>query len=173
MLERLRAQERLLSEADAETAFAFLDTDTLVLKELSEVFSTTFDVGVTIRDRPRHHFEVTMPYNNGVIFAKENRAHSANAYFSHIRKMLESSPAESWAWSGNQFVVRDLLGIRAPGETTFAGGARVHIFPCTTHNYTPFVPGEDLTEKYIVHFRGEAKPLMRHYAAPILGGKTL
>jgi hypothetical protein len=164
MLERARAQEELTRGASRGDAIAFLDTDTLILRDLRHVFDESFDVGVTIRDNPIHDFERRMPYNNGVIFADCSRSGAASSYFSAVRNAIEELDESLWAWSGNQFVVRDALGHHPPGSTIERFGARVRVFACTTHNYTPAVVGEDLEGKHLLHFRGDAKALMPQFA---------
>lgn len=164
MLDRARAQEELTRDASREDVIAFLDTDTLILKDLCEVFDASFDVGVTIRDNPIHDFERRMPYNNGVIFVDCSRSGAASSYFTALRKAIEQLDESLWAWSGNQFVVRDALGHHPPGSTINRFGARIRVFACTTHNYTPAADGEALNGKYILHFRGDAKHLMPLFA---------
>lgn len=163
MLERLRGQCDLIAKAAPDDQIAFLDTDTIVLRPLADVFDSTFDVGVTIRDRPKFSFERAMPYNNGVIFVSLNIHGAALTYFLRKLAALEASGRETWAWSGNQLVVLDILGRRPAHSIVRVGGARIKIFSCSTHNYAPEGRGEDIRDKIILHFRGDAKSLMLDY----------
>jgi hypothetical protein len=163
MLERLRAQTELLRTAEDGDLIAFLDTDTIVLQDLRKVFVESFDIGVTIRDNPQFDFERRMPYNNGVIFAKAGPNKAALRFFEHLQDRLEALPPAAWAWSGNQFVVRDVLGVHAPSTLIVTDHASVKVFPCSSHNYTPNSPGENLETKLLLHFRGDAKHLMEQY----------
>jgi hypothetical protein len=165
MLERLRAQTDLLAAARAQDKMVFIDTDTLVLRDLFGAFETSYDIGVTIRDQPKFHFERVMPYNNGVILVNCKRPSCARAFFYKLTSALEGAPFEWRAWSGNQFIVRDTLGVRSPGSIVRIGNTLIKVFSCGEYNYTPVTAGEDVRSRAILHFRGEAKPLMQTYAS--------
>jgi hypothetical protein len=164
MMERLRAQCALLADAEPNDLIAFLDTDIMVLRCLRQVFEHPFDVGVTIRDRPKFNFERTMPYNNGVIFVRSDLARSALGYFVKKLAVLEELGPPTWAWTGNQLAVLQLLGRVEPGSTLQVGRCRVRVFPCSQYNYTPEGPDERVSGQFILHFRGDAKALMANYA---------
>ncbi len=166
MLQRLVQQRRAL--AQIEGPVAFLDTDILVLRPLSPIFDGTFDIAVTIRDQPRHDFEHSMPYNNGVWFCHGSNRQLELDYLDCLIELNSAMEPEAHAWSGNQFAVRDLLGNRTSGERFLHNDLRVSVLPCSTFNYAPERAEEDISSRHILHFRGEAKCLMKTYAANLL-----
>jgi hypothetical protein len=166
MLDRLVQQRRILAKTHGPVAF--LDTDVLVLRPLASIFTGDFDLAVTIRDKPQYEFERTMPYNNGVWFCHGSNREAELGYIDRLIAMNSAMPAVAHAWSGNQFAVRDLLGIRASGERFQLGALQVAVLPCSVYNYAPQEIGEDVGLRHILHFRGEAKHLMKSYASRFL-----
>lgn len=164
MLERLKYQIAIIETLPQAERVCLLDTDILVLKPLDELFDGSFDVAVTIRDDPKYHFEFTMPYNNGVILLDLKNKSAVLEYLRRIQSRVKEMPLQFHAWSGNQFAVKDILGERELNSVFSIGAARVVVLPCSTHNYTPATKGEILPDVHILHFRGDAKPLMRDYA---------
>ncbi len=164
-LARVEMQRAYLGSDAERTPVVLLDTDTLVVRSLGDVFDGSFDVGVTIRDAPRLPVEIEMPYNIGVMFVDRTRLDAALSFLEALIERAARMPDDLHAWSGVQYAARDILGRRAVGETVRVGEARVRIFPCTTHNYTPLAPGEQIEGKYVLHFKGQRKELMEQYSS--------
>lgn len=167
MLERLRCQISVLEQLPTTEQVCLLDTDTLILKPLRHIFAYDFDVAVTIRDKPRLHFEFTMPYNNGVIFVNLKNRNAVLAYFQAVMSETEKMPAKYHAWSGNQFAVRKLLGTCESNRTLRIANTKVRVLPCSSFNFTPVSDSDALDGVFILHFRGDAKPLMERYAGRV------
>jgi hypothetical protein len=167
MTERFRMQRNWLRRMSRPTNVAFVDTDTLILEDLSQVFEQTFRLGVTVRDVVRFPWEVVGPYNAGVIFARPIGAPSDGAVHDALIELIERMEREYSAWCGGQLAMRDLLGRRQPAEVVSIRGVDVRIFSCTTHNYRPTDIGEDIDDRLILHFCGTAKPLITSYARRI------
>lgn len=166
MLDRLIQQRRVLAKTRGPVAF--LDTDILVLRPLISIFDHDFDLAVTIRDMPKHGFERTMPYNNGVWFCNGTNREAELRYIDRLIAMNSAMDPIAHAWSGNQFAVRDLLGIHQSGDSFRLDDLRVSVLPCSVFNYAPEEDEEDVAPRHILHFRGEAKPLMKPYARRLL-----
>jgi len=105
-----------------------------------------------------------MPYNNGVIIINRYSYEKALNYFDILINRVNDMPQDAKGWSGNQWAVRDFLGVHKAGENVVCKELKFHIFPCSQYNYTPEKPNEDLSDKYLLHFRGEAKNLFLPYA---------
>jgi len=64
--EKLRIWVSLLEECE-DNEIVLIDSDTMVLQDVSEVFKNEFDVGCTVRTRKSR-----IKYNGGVMFVKKN-----------------------------------------------------------------------------------------------------
>lgn len=178
MVANLDAQLSVIARAAHDEPILFLDVDTL----LRRVFPFNADLTVTWRDHVKHAngeqsegIAALMPYNYGVVGVKASER-IYEAFLWMRARVLEMGPRQQ-AWYGNQLALAALVGAR-PNE----GHARksVHIrwamndpgatvisieqLPCEVWNYTPQAEGEDVSEKAIVHLKGNRKDLMAHYA---------
>lgn len=144
---------RLLHLKDfPETDAIFLDTDVVVQKDLSPVFESEFDIGLTVRDEPVVDPEgiditITMPYNTGVMFSRPSGRPFWEAAYRHC---LAFSDYEKEWWG-------DQLSVKAVADTTTL---KLKTFPCSLYNYTPEKSGQDLGEKFVVHYKGARKEWM-------------
>lgn len=125
-----------------------LDTDVIVQKDLRPVFHRHFDVALTKRKGPildpaGIDIAKLMPYNTGVMFCK--RA----AFWARIYDLIKSMPEEAQGWWGDQMAVK----AAAPEFNTLE-------LPCSTYNYTPSVESEDVSDKAVVHYKGNRKDWM-------------
>ncbi len=59
-------------------------------------------------------------------------------------------PEESQVWGGDQ------LEIKAVAETTTL---KVKEYPCALYNYSPVDKNEDLSDKFVVHYKGENRKI--------------
>lgn len=144
---------RLLHLKDfPDTDAVFLDTDVIVQKDLSSVFQNDFDIGLTIRNQPIFDPDgtdvtIAMPYNTGVVFS---RASGQSFWETAYRHCLTLSN-EKKKWWGDQ------LSIKAAADTATLN---LKTFPCYLYNYTPESPYEDVSEKFVVHYKGQRKEWM-------------
>jgi hypothetical protein len=192
MLANLEAQARAIYEESPGDVIAFIDADTIVraIPKLDE----RADIGVTWRDRestlpdgkPYVGVAATMPYNYGVILARGSFA--ATESFIWMRERIRRMSHQMQDWYGNQLALAALCGQRpASGvmldarripATATSQGNQIWIekLPCTAYNYTPGAAGEDLKGRFILHFKGKSRALMREYAReqdlPWLGVKA-
>lgn len=144
---------RLLHLKDfPEVDAVFLDTDVVVQKDLVSVFESEFDVGLTIRDEPVVDPEgidvtVAMPYNTGVMFSRSGGRPFWEAAYRHC--MTFSDYEKEW-WG-------DQLSVKAIADNT---ALKLKKFPCSLYNYTPKEVDEDVSNKFIVHYKGARKEWM-------------
>lgn len=144
---------RLLHLKDFPDADAvFLDTDVVVQKDLSPIFENDFDIGLTIRYGPILDLDgiditKTMPYNTGVMFSRP----AGRPFWDEAYRYCLTLPKEDKEWWGDQ------LSVKAAADTP---PAHVKTFPCGLYNYTPSRPDEDLSEKFVVHYKGRRKEWM-------------
>lgn len=175
MVANLDAQLLHLNTAEYGTKVLFLDADVLVKKpmELGPV-----DALVTWRHSAsgegKDSLAALMPYNYGVIGAVVN-ARTREAWTWMRAQVLNMSPAEQ-NWYGNQLAIAALVG--CPPESgseiktvPISWSLRdlgqpivVQQHPCETHNFTPQAEGEDVTDKFVLHFKGDRKQMMSAYA---------
>ena len=172
MLDRLKAQRAFLASERFDGPIVMLDTDILGNRNLASTFASDYDVGVTIQDDPRFPSEVDMPYNNGVVFVRNERCQAVLRYFDRLIELIQAMPQPLHAWFGNQYAVRDLLGRLQPDEIVQIEAARIKVFPCSLYNYAPEFVEEEVSGKYILHFRGRKKRLMPAFARKLSFGSV-
>ena len=136
---------RHLKELDLPR-FIKIDYDCVVQKDLAPLFEGRWQVGLTRRDEAdktlSEEMAIRQPYNNGVIFS--NGKHS---FFNEVYDRYMAIPDRD-GWMDAQEAVREAAG---------ATRTRLEEFPCSIYNYTPSMPDEDLSDKYIVHYKGMRK----------------
>lgn len=181
MLANIEAQIAALwaAASQRDEQIVFLDTDTLMVRPF---MNTSADVDFTWRDsigldddgEKVEGIASRMPYNYGVISAYPGLA--ALEVFIWIRERIRVMHDSHQKWYGNQLAVAELAGARpAAGTATEARripwrltlpGRTVSIgkVPCETHNYTPQAADEDVSEKFVLHFKGRKRALMEVYA---------
>ena len=126
----------------------FLDIDCWVQKDVYEVFYQHFDAAICVRTQ----YDITKPntwgfppYNAGVIFSTSQK---------FWQKFAEHHEKEDFPWN-------DATTCRFFDQ--FAIGFEIKRLPGSIYNYTPHEPDEDLSEKSIIHYKGEAKKYwMKH-----------
>ncbi len=180
MLANLEAQIQALSWAWTGNyeRITFLDTDTLLLKPLLAFGDIAFTwrayVGVGEEGEKVEGIAVRMPYNYGVIVARP--CLKSFEAFIWLRERIRAMHSQNQQWYGNQLAAAELAGPRPesgggidqrclPWKITNHGKTiQVGKLPCEQYNYTPQKPGEDVTEKYVLHFKGGKRDLMSIYA---------
>lgn len=153
-LEFLKEYERVL----------FIDSDILILKDISPVFDRMDEMkcslGLTWRDKKQ------FPINYGVIFATR----SAVPFFEFILENVKSQPEDRRKWYANQFAVRDLFSEEeriGMGRFERMGRFKIHktemgrilMLPGCEYNFST-KEGSKVLDQYIVHFKGDRKPQM-------------
>lgn len=134
----LPMEYRMRRLAQMEPPYLSLDTDCLVVKDISDGF------GDDVAMFPRKG-EVEMPWNGGVIFVR-NHQFMKDCY-EEVKKM----PLSLKAWYGDQHALRAVAKKYAVKELGRAW------------NFTPY-QGEFLPYVKVYHFKGNRKGAMLHYA---------
>lgn len=159
MYERLLSQLDYLRSRPTGRATIFLDTDVLVNRNPSEVFSWNFDIGLTWR---KDH---SAPFNGGLIFVGPGSR--GLAFLLQVQHCYSSLPNHFKAWWGDQFSLAVVAGYDAFRSRTTNGvevaGARIAYLSCEEFNFTPEGPEEDVSGKFFLHFKGPRKYLIPHY----------
>jgi hypothetical protein len=185
-LAKISAQCRHVMTASPGRQIIFLDTDTLVLRSLD--IPVGADLFVTWRrsvHKPGSEEAVegvaaTMPYNAGVWGVRAGVMASEILLWIRERVRLRQGSGEINAWFSDQTALAELCGAppaESNGDTPLwvraaipwlyhAHGEPITILklPCSTWNYSPPEPDEDLKGKGILHFKGKHRPLLEGYA---------
>lgn len=135
---------RLTHYAQLEGKWLLCDSDVIVQKDVRHVFNGPVDVAVVSRKGTPLEgtdYEKAFPYNFGVVFSDSQKFWNAGL------ELLKKAPPALQQWEGEQHV----LGHLADG-----GGYRVAILP-NKYNWTPLSRDEDVSDKYIVHYKGPRK----------------
>lgn len=133
----------------------YIDTDIIVNRDPSPVMALDFDVALTkhwvpIRDPSGVNLTELMPYNGGVVFVK-------NAdFWPHVVELMGQMQPEHKEWYGDQLALAHLAKQYYTVE-----------LPAKLYNYTPKVKehetGADLSDKWILHYKGNRKEWMKDY----------
>ena len=145
----------------------FLDADMLLLQDIDEfVEINKHDMSVTIRsestlkvklheDHKKKYpklfnktFGEVMPYNAGIYFCKEK--YVLEFMLNSFKKM----PKEYFSWYGDQIAL-DMLNKNKKFN--------IKIFDNNKYNFTPKSIDEDISDKYILHFKGRRRNLLIPY----------
>lgn len=122
-----------------------LDTDVIVQKDISKVFAFDFDVALTWRDGPiwsddGQDLAKIMPINCGVMFSRSPE------FWAHCIAWSKEHPG---GWYSDQFAVA-------------ANWRRFNVLRlnCDNFNHTPNSKAEDVSNRYVVHYKGKRKAWM-------------
>lgn len=190
-LAKAEAQVRHILTGHYGRLTVFMDSDTLVLKDIEASVPqlSSADIFVTWRSAihvPGDPTPVTengvvalMPYNAGVWGLRCGREAKEAAIWLRERIRLRQFSGEINAWYADQIALAELCGIppkegvgvsRSPIPWLYhSHGVCINIaqLPCETWNYSPIEPGEDLSARGVLHFKGAHRKLMEGYASAI------
>jgi len=136
----------------------FIDSDVLILKDVSEVFGRmekdNCSIAFTWRDKKQ------FPINYGVIFATRK----AVPFFEFILENVKSQSEDRRKWYANQFAVLDLFTDEQKKkigryEIIEHELGRILMLSCRKYNFSP-ENARKITDQSIVHFKGERKKFM-------------
>lgn len=168
---KIVAQIDYLKNFDFSSDVVLLDSDILINASLDHVFEQDFDVAITYRE---YHKE--MPINAAVILLKRGRKQQAIEFLETLHTYYKDRYPED-AWFGDQYALLDAIGeenyrIRSSDLIMTETGIKVLLLPCDLYNFSPddAAPmirfssiASPLTEKKVLHFKGERKKLMNPY----------
>ena len=126
-----------------------LDYDIIVQKDVSDVFLRPFDIALTVRKAKQDKNEMLhlgSPHNTGVIFSRNQKFWE----FCHERYLNYPSDV---GWMSGQNNITECAHI-------FRKEFKIIELPGFLYNYTPKNQTEDLSERYIVHYKGHRKHWM-------------
>lgn len=181
MLANIRTQLEYLHWSKKNSTVIFLDADVLVTQPfVTEQSAYPWEVFTTWRDKvngERNDIATLMPYNYGVIGARAipNVIEAWTWMYQRVCNMADKYQD----WYGNQLALSELIG--APPKYDERGHRMVKVnwayegryvpreflalmLPCDQYNYTPETIDEDISKRYVLHFKGGRKELMKEYA---------
>lgn len=174
MVANLDAQIQTLGWAMRGEQVLFLDADALLVKPFP--FDLEHDLWVTWRDHINgdRQAAIAQPYNYGVVGCVA-RPQVIEAFI-WLRARILTMAMKYQDWYGNQLALADLLG--QPSQSSLTPRIRwslndagtpiaVKCLPCETWNWSPDKDGEDITDKGVIHLKGNRKDLIDHYAQRI------
>lgn len=139
-------QYRLSHFKDFPGDAIFIDTDTVILRDLRPVFEKQFDVALTRRTGriivDGKDIVPEQPFNTGVMFSRNP------AFWSDVFDCCWKLNDDLKHWYGDQMSVKVVVD---------SGKFNILELPCFEYNYSPKRPGEDLTGKYVAHYKGEKR----------------
>ena len=131
--------------AELEGELIVLDTDLIVQKDIRPVFTFDFDVALTWRsdkiiDINGVNITALMPYNTGVMFLRNQK---------FMRECVEFCDGKDFGWYTDQGAVAEV--------SKRFNVLKLH---CDNFNYTPEKKSEDVSSKYVVHYKGIRKNII-------------
>jgi hypothetical protein len=165
MLDRMSAQLEYLRAHDFHKPIVLLDTDILLNDSLLPLFTYDFDVALTWRE------DVRQPINGGLIILNNRRPAKVLQFFSDLLQVYRSRYGDKADWKGDQFAIRDYLGLSVEAiqksPRLERDGIKVEFLPCDKFNFSPDTEAQSiparLVGKAVIHFKGPRKRLMRAY----------
>jgi hypothetical protein len=133
----------------------YCDTDLIIQRDLSPIMALEFDVAFTktwvaVKDPDGTNLTELMPYNGGVVFVKHPE------FWPHVVELMDTMHPDHKEWYGDQLALAHLAKQYYTVE-----------LPSKIYNYTPMVKEHethaDLSDKWILHFKGKRKEWMRDY----------
>lgn len=123
-----------------------LDVDVVMQRDPWHVFNADFDMCFTIRDRDvtfdGESIAKSMPYNIGVMFSRRAK------FWRDAHHYVQMLPDDKQQWWGDQLAVKYLAD---------GGKYRIHEVSSDPYNYSPASKDEDVSGKYMVHYKGNRK----------------
>jgi hypothetical protein len=142
----LERRMQIYSSVDGE--WLFLDTDTVVAKDVRHVFDdSAFDLAVADREWSlvKDHYKYTkgMTFNTGVIFSRSPKLYQL------ALEIWRHYPAEKQAhWWSEQW---------AFAEAVYSGKFAVKVLPGMIYNRPPHTRDEDVSDAAILHYKGPTR----------------
>lgn len=130
----------------------YLDTDMLVMRDLSPLMKLDFDVALTKRSGAIFDpsgFDVTqrMPYNAGFMAVKSKH------FFDRLIKEIDQMSLEDQSWYCDQVGIPDAMR-----------GLNCVELPINLFNRTIKQPDLDVSSAWVLHFKGRGKQFMESYS---------
>lgn len=125
--------------SELEPPYLKLDTDLFVVKDISDIEDTKYDVALTVRGDPG----MGMIYNGGVFWVNNKQ------FAIDCLKLVEGMSPDRQAWFGDQIAMAQV-----------AKNYRVNELPCSTWNHTPVNEHDMGRDSRILHFKGPRKNWM-------------
>ncbi len=162
MLDRMHAQMQFAQSYDFSQPVILLDTDIIVNRRLDQLLTQDFDVGLTWRDEK-------MPINGGVIILNNRRPDVVRRFLNQVYKIYNELYAEQGKWFGDQLALHKYLQLDIEDmknrPIVKVDGAQILFLPCDTYNFSPeneiASVQTDLHDKFLLHFKGPRKQLMK------------
>jgi hypothetical protein len=173
MFSRLLAQIEYVQQQVADDAVVFLDSDMIVNSPGDELTRADCDLMLTYRDHPE------MPLNGGVISLPAGSHAGALRFLERVCVLYAECFADAQHWWGDQHALIAAVGHEAfrrrTSDRLTVDHVRLGFLPCNQFNYSPenwiLEVTSELTDKKILHFKGERKRLMPLYWDLHLAGR--
>lgn len=171
MLDRARAQRALVKRMAADEALVFIDSDILVVGELTHLLAHDFDVALTVRAK------ADMPFNGGLIVVNSAYPHVSAAFYQQFVSLYAGEFRGQTAWFGDQYALARMVGDAVPAtisdktEVTTRFG-RLLLLPGEVYNRSPNDLAQSLAAlktARVLHFKGPRKVLMSETWAAVTG----
>jgi len=125
----------------------WLDCDTILLDKIDSVFSSNFDIGVTIRKSKSKKPQESW-INSGVIFLKNNEK---------TTKLVKDWLSVSQKLNGDQYALNDMITLSKPQpfEQVSINDVFIKLYPCEVYNNFYF--NQDQSMAKILHYKTDVR----------------
>lgn len=132
-----------------EGDWLFADTDAVIQQSVDDLFrDATWQIGLASRagtfvdmTEEKSVFMQRMPFNTGIVYSR------CPEFWHEVRHRILLLAPKDQQWYGMQLIVADVVD---------EGHYAVRILP-NAFNYPPRFPTDDLSEKFVVHYKGPRK----------------
>lgn len=168
MFERVVSMASYVRSEAFDSPAVFLDIDAFLIRPVSDLFSSDFDVALTHR-----HIVGQMPINEGVIFANSINKSAVEKFFdSYLASYLAAEKCENVGkiyqnirrWRGGQLAINAAAGGHQFYSTAMErseSGTRIAFLPCSKYNLSQIDEREvtkDLRSRTcVLHLKGNRK----------------
>lgn len=165
---RMIAQIKFLKN-HSTTHVVFLDYDMLVQQELSHLFESNFDIGLTYRMMYQGKF-CPCPINGGLIFIHKEHIEQATRFLETVKIAYQKSYSKNEDWGGFQGAINDVIGdsniFSKKTDIITVNDTKILLLPVDEYNFTIQKKPElieYMPNKKILHFKGPRKDDMLIY----------
>jgi hypothetical protein len=129
----------------------YMDTDMLIKHDLSPLMELDFDIMVTkrshvIKDPNGVNISNVMPYNGGFVVVKDE------TFWPEVYDRMLKMSDKSQEWYGDQIAIQEAVKTRKTIE-----------LPVKIYNRTVKKAGLDVSDAWVLHFKGDGKEVMQSY----------
>lgn len=171
MYEKMRVQIEFLKSYAKDQHVILLDNDMIVQGNLSSIFESNFDMGLTYNIHPSGKL-YSLPFCNGVLIFPQKKKDRGIEFLDEVKGIYakEFGTSEKLMWEGEEHALKKRIGVQSIQKTDTqvieVGSYRILLLDSEIYNYTSkdtFKMSRYQPDKKILHFKHLRKQDMVTY----------